>query len=88
MEWGRLLTLLHLSLQLSEYVDVAECGAGSNVLNLGSIVLLRSTGLLSGSLLLLTSGILEGAAVREDNALRIHVELDNLERQSLTLNGL
>ena len=27
-----LFVLLHLSLQLSEYVDVAECCAGSNVL--------------------------------------------------------
>lgn len=86
-EWGRLLALLHLSLQLSEYVDVAQCGAGSNVLNLWSIAL-RSAGLLGSGLLLLTLRILEGAAVREDDALRILVELDNLEGQCLTLNGL
>ena len=87
VEWGRLLTLLHLCLQLSEYVDVAQRCAGSNVLNLRSVVL-RSTSLLGCSLLLLTLRILEGAAVRQDDALRVLVELDNLEGQRLTLNGL
>ena len=84
---GGLLTFLHLSLQLSEYVDVAKRCAGCNVLNLRSVVL-RSAGLLSGSTLLLASGILEGAAVAEDDALAVLVELDNLEGQNLTLNGL
>ena len=86
--WSRgLLTFLHLSLQLSEYVDVAERCAGCNVLNLWSVVL-RSAGLLSGSTLLLASGILEGAAVAEDDALAVLVELNNLEGQNLALNGL
>ena len=85
---GGLLTLLHLSLQLCEYVDVAERGAGCNVLNLWSVVLLRSTSLLGGSTLLLTGGILEGAAVAEDDTLAVLVELNDLEGQNLTLNGL
>ena len=89
MKWsGDLLTLLHLSLQLSEHVNVAKRCAGCNVLNLRSIVLLRSTGLLGGSTLLLTGGILEGAAVAENNALAVLVELDDLEGQNLTLLGL
>ena len=87
--WSRgLLTLLHLSLQLSEYVDIAKRGAGSNVLNLWSVVLLSGAGLLSGSTLLLASGILEGTAVAEDDALAVLVELDDLEGPCLTLNGL
>ena len=88
---GGLLALLHLSLQFSQSVDVAQCGAGSNVLDLRCVVLLGAAGLLSGSssgLLLLTSGILEGTAVREDDALRILVELNHLERQGLTESGL
>lgn len=74
-----LLSLLHLSLQLCEYVDVTQCGAGSDILNLWSIVLLGSTCLLGSSLLLLTLRILEGTAVRQDDALRVLVELNNLE---------
>ncbi len=86
VEWGKLLILLlHLSLQLSEYVEVTKCGACCNVLNLWSLVLLSAwSSLLGGSLLLLTSGILEGAAVREDDTLRILVELNHLEWECLT----
>ena len=80
-----LLTLFHLGLQLSEHVYVAQCGAGSHVLNLRSLFLLGTwSSLLGGSLLLLTSRILEGTAVREDDTLAVLVELNHLEGQCLT----
>ncbi len=70
------LTFLKLSLQLSQSVDVTQCGAGGNVLDLRSLVLLGSASLLGSSLLLLTSGILEGTAVRENDTLAVLVELE------------
>ena len=78
-----LFAFLHLSLQLSQNVDVAKCCAGSNILDLWSVSL-WSACLLSSSLLLLTLRILEGTAVREDDALAVLIELDNLEGQNLT----
>ena len=83
-----LFTLFHLGFQLSQNIEVTKRCACGNVLNLWRLVLLGNAGLLGGSLLLLTLRILEGAAVREDDALRILVELNHLEGQRLTLNGL
>ncbi len=69
----RLFLGLHLSLQLCQSVEVAQCGAGSLVLNQWSLFLLSG---LAGSLLGLASltsfcalHVFEDAAVREDNAL-------------------
>ena len=83
----RLLALLHLSLQIGQNVQVAQSGACGYVLNLRSIVLLGSTSLLLSSLLL-TLRILEGAAVAQDDALAVLVELDHLELELLALLGL
>ena len=88
MEWEGLFTLLHLSLQIGQNVEVTESGACCDVLNLWSVVLLSGTSLLGCSLLLLTLRILESAAVREDDALRVLVELNNFEGQNLTLSSL
>ena len=81
---GLLALLLHLSLQLCEYVEITESGACCNVLNLWRLFLLGTGSLLGGCLLLLTSGILEGTAVREDNALAVLGELNHLELECLT----
>ena len=81
---GLLALLFHLSLQLCEYVEITESGAGCNVLNLWRLFLLSTRSLLSGCLLLLTSGILEGTAVRKDDTLAVLVELDHLELECLT----
>ena len=86
---GVLLTLLHLSFQVSEYIEVAKSGACSNILNLRSfILLLTGSGCLASSTFLFTLCILEGAAVREDDTLAVLVELNNLEGQFLALLSL
>ena len=81
---GLLALLFHLSLQLCEYVEITESGACCNVLNLRSLFLLGTRSLLGSSLLLLTSGILESTAVRENDTLAVLVELNHLELECLT----
>ena len=93
MTGSGLLALLHLCLQLCEHVEVAESGRSGHVLNLRSVFLLGGTRcsgsiLAGGSALLVTCGILEGAAVAENDTFRLLVELNDLEGQLLACNSL
>ena len=80
---GRLLALLHLSLESSKCVEVTERLSSSNILDACSVVLLSSTWLASWLLLLLALS-LECTRVREDDTLCILNELDYLELELLT----
>ena len=81
----QLLASLHLSLQSCQSIQIAQGGASSLVLDCGSFLLARSC-TLSGLLCLAsfcTLSILIDAAMAQDNALALLVELDNLELQLL-----
>lgn len=82
-----LFALFHLSFQLSQNVDVTKCCGGRLILNLDSVLFL-CTRFLVCCLSFLTLYIFECAAVRQDNALAVLVELDYLERKFLTQSGL
>ena len=84
----RLLLAFELLLECSKCVDITECGSGSLVLDYGSCIFLLGALLCSCSSLLLgtlssLSYIFENAAVREDDALSVLIELDYLELELL-----
>ena len=81
--WKLLFTFLHVSLQLSEHIKVAERSTSLHVVDDRSVILLARTCVVTMLTRLIVT-LLKRTAVREDDTVRILVELNHLERQLLT----